>query len=116
MANIYDSAHALARELKESPEYREYQRTREIAMENETQKALIEEYKKLQFQLQIAAAGGGTPDPAEMERLQKIAGVLQLSREATDYLLAEFRFQKLLADIYKILGDAAGIDMDMLRS
>ena len=30
--------------------------------------------------------------------------------------MAEFRFQKLLADIYKILGDAAGIDMDMLRS
>ena len=50
-----------------------------------------------------------------MERLQKIAGVLQLSADASSYILAEFRFQKLLADIYKILGDAAEIDMDMLR-
>ena len=114
--DIYDRAHELARALKESPEYQDYQRAKEIAMENETQKALIEEYKKLQFQLQISMAGGASPDPAELERLQKIAGVLQLSHEATEYLMAEFRFQKLLADIYKILGDAAGIDMYMLRS
>ena len=30
------------------------------------------------------------------------------------YLLAEFRFQKLMADLYKILADVAGIDLDML--
>lgn len=113
--NLYDCAHELARELKSCPEYVEYQRAKEIAMQNETQKALIDEYKRLQFQLQVSMAGGGKPDPAELERLQKIAGVLQLSHEATEYLMAEFRFQKLLADIYKILGDAAGIDMDMLR-
>ncbi len=113
--NIYDRAHELARELKTCPEYVEYQRLKDIAMENDTQRALIEEYKRLQFQLQVAMAGGGKPDPAEMERLQKIAGVLQLSAEASNYLMAEFRFQKMLADIYKILGDAAGIDMDMLK-
>ena len=45
-------------------------------MENETQKALIEEYKKLQFQLQISMAGGASPDPAELERLQKILDML----------------------------------------
>ena len=113
--NIYDQAHALARALKETEEYREYQRLKDVAMENETQKALIEEYKRLQFQLQVSMAGGNSPAPAEMERLQKIAGVLQLSPDASSYILAEYRFQKLLADIYKILGDAAGIDMDMLR-
>ena len=113
--NIYDQAHALARALKETDEYREYQRLKDVAMENETQKALIEEYKRLQFQLQVSMASGNSPDPAEMERLQKIAGVLQLSPDASNFILSEYRLQKLLADIYKILGDAAGIDMDMLR-
>lgn len=113
--NVYDKAHELARELKNSPEYQEYQRCKEVAMENETQKALIQEYKKLQFQLQVSVAGGGKPDPAEMERLQKIMAVLQLSQDATRYLMAEFQLQKLLADIYKILGEAVDIDMDMLR-
>lgn len=100
--NIYDQAHALARALKETDEYREYQRLKDVAMENETQKALIEEYKRLQFQLQVSMASGNSPDPAEMERLQKIAGVLQLSPDASNYILAEYRFQKLLADVYKI--------------
>ena len=83
--NIYDQAHALARALKETDEYREYQRLKDVAMENETQKALIEEYKRLQFQLQVSMASGNSPDPAEMERLQKIAGVLQLSPDAVSY-------------------------------
>lgn len=113
--NVYDKAHELARELKNSPEYQEYQRCKEVAMENETQKALIQEYKKLQFQLQVSVAGGGKPDPAEMERLQKIMAVLQLSQDATRYLMVEFQLQKMLADIYKILGEAVDIDMDMLR-
>lgn len=113
--NVYDKAHELARELKNSPEYQEYQRCKEVAMENETQKALIQEYKKLQFQLQVSVAGGGKPDPAEMERLQKIMAVLRLSQDATRYLMAEFQLQKMLADIYKILGEAVDIDMDMLR-
>ena len=113
--NVYDKAHELARELKNSPEYQEYQRCKEVAMENETQKALIQEYKKLQFQLQVSVARGGKPDPAEMERLQKIMAVLQLSQDATRYLMAEFQLQKMLADIYKILGEAVDIDMDMLR-
>ena len=113
--NVYDKAHELARELKNSPEYQEYQRCKEVAMENETHKALIQEYKKLQFQLQVSVAGGGKPDPAEMERLQKIMAVLQLSQDATRYLMAEFQLQKMLADIYKILGEAVDIDMDMLR-
>lgn len=113
--NVYDKAHELARELKNSPEYQEYQRCKEVAMENETQKALIQEYKKLQFQLQVSVAGGEKPDPAEMERLQKIMAVLQLSQDATRYLMAEFQLQKMLADIYKILGEAVDIDMDMLR-
>ena len=113
--NVYDKAHELAACMKESEEYREYKRLRDAAYEDSTNKALLDEYKRLQFQLQVSMAGGNSPDPAEMERLQKIAGVLQLSPDASNYILAEYRFQKLLADIYKILGDAAGIDMDMLR-
>ena len=65
--------------------------------------------------MQVSVAGGGKPDPAEMERLQKIMAVLQLSQDATRYLMAEFQLQKMLADIYKILGEAVDIDMDMLR-
>ncbi len=113
--NIYDKTHELARELKNTEEYREYARLKDIAMENETQKALIQEFKKLQFQLQVAMASGKQPDPDEMDRFQKIANVLQINPDVGQYLMAEMRFQKLMSDIFKILGEVADIDMDMLR-
>ena len=57
----------------------------------------------------------GTPmDENDIKRMQQIANLLQFNADASAFLMAEFRFQKMLADIYKILGDVAGIDLDML--
>ena len=49
MTNVYDTANQLARELKETEEYREYHRLREIAYDDSTNKALLDELKRLQF-------------------------------------------------------------------
>ena len=114
MVNIYDLAHQLARALKESDEYLTYQKAKETAMENPTQKALLEEYKHLQFQLQVAMAGGQSLPEEDMERFTRITSLLQLSTEAQAYLLSELRFQQLLSDIFRILGEAADIDLDAL--
>ena len=61
--NPYDQAHALARALKESEEYREYTRLKETAYDDGTNKALLDEYKKLQFRLQAKAGRGREPAP-----------------------------------------------------
>ena len=114
--NVYDQAHALARSLKETEEYREFKRLKELAYEDSTIKALLVEYKRMQFRLQARAASGEKPDDEDMQKFTRIASLLQLNNDARDYLLAEFRFQKMLADIYKILGDVAGIDIDSLVS
>lgn len=76
----------------------------------------MDEYKKLQFQAQVKLASGDRPDEDDLKRMQAIGNLLQFNPDASSFLMAEFRFQKMLADIYKILGDAAGIDLDMLRS
>ena len=112
--NVYDQAHALARSMKESEEYREYARLREKAYEDETNKALLDEYKRLQYHMQLALAAGKRMEEDDFQRMQKIVGLLQFNPDASAYLLAEFRFQKMLSDIYKILADVAGIDLDML--
>lgn len=112
--NIYDQAHALAGALKATEEYREFKRLKELAYEDATNKALLDEYKKLQFKMQARAASGEGVDSDDMQKLTRIASLLQLNNDARDYLMAEFRFQKMLADIYKILGDVAGIDIDAL--
>lgn len=112
--NIYDEAHALARHIKETEEYREYTRLKEAAYEDATNKALLDEYKRLQFRMQFTAVGGGQPADEDMQRFASIASLLQLNEDARDYMLAEVRFQKLVADVYKILGEVGGIDLDAL--
>lgn len=112
--NPYDQAHALAKSLKESEEYREMSRLRELAYESDTNRALLEEYKRLQFRMQAKLASGESMPEEDYQRLQQIGTLLQFNQDVSAYLLAEFRFQRMLSDIFKILADVAGVDLDML--
>ena len=111
--NPYDQAHQLAKSLKESEEYREYVRLRDAAYDDGTNKALLDEYKRLQFRMQARAAAGETMPEEDLQRLQQIGTLLQFNPDVSAYLLAEFRYQKLLADVFRILSDASGISPDM---
>lgn len=109
--NIYDSANALANELRQCEEVREYARLKEIAEADETNRRLIEESRKLQVKLQLQAAGGGQPDPDDMQRFQQIMSLLYMNNDVQAYMLAEVRLQKMMADLFKIITDACGMDM-----
>ena len=111
--NIYDQANNLASALKQSDEYREYMRLKEIAYGDDTNRALLDEYKKLQFALQAKMAAGESLPDDDMTRLNQIGTLLQLNQDAGAYLLAEFQYQRLLADVFRILADASGISPDM---
>ena len=112
--NVYDKAHELAACLKQSDEYLEYKRLRDAAYEDSTNKALLDEYKRLQFRMQAKMASGESMPEADLQRLQQIGALLQFNPDVSAYLLAEFRFQKMLSDIFKILADVANIDLDSL--
>ena len=111
--NPYDQAHALAKSLRESEEYREFSRLKAAAYEDATNKALLDEYKKLQFKLQAKMASGEQLPEDDMQRLSQIAMLLQMNKDAGDYLVAEFRYQRLMADVFRILADVSGISPDM---
>ena len=109
---VYDTAKRLADELHDSDEYRAYAEAKEQALTNETTRALIDEYHRLQIQAQAATVAGGNRDEL-MQKLQKIGEVLQFDTAASAFLLAEFRLNRMLADVYKTL--AAAVDMDLSR-
>lgn len=112
--NPYDQAHALAKSMKESEEYREMMRLREAAYESDTNRALLDEYKRLQFRMQAKLASGENMPEEDYQRLQQIGTLLQFNQDVSAFLLAEFRFQRMMSDIFKILADVAGVDLDML--
>ncbi len=107
----YDKAHSLAAEIRQSAEWQEYHRLKEEVMSDETTAALIREYKKLQVTLQVAAMSGRQGDAEDMQRFSGITALLFSKPEVSAYLLSEMRMQQTMADIFKILTEAADIDL-----
>ena len=110
---VYTTAHLLAREIRQSEEYETYHRLQEDVMADETTAALIREYKKLQVTLQMAMMAGQQADSEDMQRFSGISSLLFAKPEVQQYLLAEMRLQQAMADIFKIITEAAGLDMQL---
>lgn len=108
---IYDEANALARAIRESEDCRAYRQLRQEIEGDETARALLREYKKLQMQLQLAAVAGAEVNDADTQRFQQIGALLFAGENTSRFLLLEMRLQQTMADVFKTLSDAAGLDM-----
>ncbi len=106
---VYDKARELANMLSQSDEYVSYKAAQDKAFANETTISLHKEYAKLRVQAQGAIVSG-KKDDASLERLQKIGEILQLDQDASAYLIAEYRLNTMLGDVYKILAEAIQVD------
>ena len=82
-------------------------------MGDETVAALIREYKKLQVTIQMAMMSGQQADSEDMQRFSGISSLLFTKPEVSQYLLAEMRLQQAMADIFKIITEAADLDMQI---
>ncbi len=111
---IYDRANALAEDIKKSPEYTAYKAAKDEVYADATSKDLIKQYKKLQFEAQAMLMSGKQPDEETMDKLKKLGEVLAFNPKVGEFFSAEYKFQTLIQDIYKILGEACDIAADFL--
>lgn len=111
MVNIYDHAHSLARALKESQEYRALAAAREKIKGKSAVENMIKDYHSKQMELQSLQMQGKEPSEAQKAAFEQLAGIIQNSVDARDYLIAEARFGTILQDVYKIIGEAVEIDL-----
>jgi cell fate (sporulation/competence/biofilm development) regulator YlbF (YheA/YmcA/DUF963 family) len=109
----YSPAYLLASSIKQSEEYLTYHDLKEAVMSDETTAVLVKEYHKLQIALQVAAMGGQTPDETDMQRFQALNALLYSKPEISRYLLCEMRLQQMLSDLYRIINDAAGLQIEL---
>ena len=107
----YSTTYRLAQEIRDSEEYKTYHDLKESVMAEETTAALIREYRKLQMTIQMSAMSGNTANEEDMQRFSGISSLLFPKPEVSQFLLAEMRLQQALADIFRILTEAADVDM-----
>ena len=106
MANPYDKAHELGRAIKESNEYSEYIKIKKELYENSETKELLQDFKKKQYEVQILTLDGKSVEPEKMEKIQELYKILVENPKVKEYFDIEIRFNVLLADINKIIGES----------
>lgn len=115
MVNVYDYAHNLARALKDSPEYKAFQSTRDRLKTRPAAEEMVRDFHKKQLDLQTLIMQGKEPSKEQTEGLERLYAVIQNDSDVRDFLMAEQRFSVIIQDVYKILGDAIELDVPGLE-
>lgn len=110
---VYDKAQELAAEIRASEEYAAYAAAKENIAAGSPTEALLKEYKRLEYRAQ-AALVAGEEDTETLEKLRRLGELLQMDKDASEYLIAEIRLSRLVGDVYRIVANAAGLDVSML--
>ena len=102
--NVYDTANKLAQEIKQSEEYATYKMAKEAINLNVEIKNKIEEFEKARYEAQIIALQTGKDDDENMKNVQALYGELIQNQEASKFFDAEIKFNVLIADVNRIIG------------
>ena len=109
MDNIYDTAHELARQLKNSIEFKEYQALTEEVYKKDENKSIIDDFRKKVFEYQMKNIDKGNIENVEDEEfknIQQLQNILMSNSEISKFMMAEIKFSAIMQDIYKILEEA----------
>ena len=110
--NIYDTANKLAQELRQSEEYINYKMAKETLSLKPELKKKIEEFEEARYDAQITAMQTGKNDEEITKKMQQLYIELFEDADAAKFFDAETKFNIVLADVNKIIGDAV---MDVLK-
>ncbi|MBQ6315416.1 MAG: YlbF family regulator, partial [Mogibacterium sp.] len=94
--NVYDEAHSLAKAIKESGEFKEFDRMRkEIEQDAEVSK-MLGEFQKLQIELQTAQMTGSQPSADTIQRMQSLGTLLATKPLAARFMQTEAAFSVMM--------------------
>jgi len=103
---VYDKANELAQDLKNSNEYLTYKKIKEEVYANPELVDKIKEFDKIKYDAQVLAIQGEKQDEEKIKKLQELYEILLKEPKVKEYFDAEMRFNVLLADVNKIIGEA----------
>lgn len=107
--NVYDEAHNLARAIKESNEFREFDRMRKEVDNDRECSEMLKELQELQVQLQTIQLTGQAPDQSVVQRFQSLSTMAATKPLAARYLQAQGAFSVMMNDVFGIIGEAMAL-------
>lgn len=104
--NIYDTANQLAQEIKKSEEYVNYKMAKQALNLNTALKEKMTQFEQKRYEVQIQAMQTGKQDEASYKEVQDLYAELVEIDEAKKFFEAETKFNIMIADVNKIIGEA----------
>lgn len=107
--NVYDQAHGLAKAIKESEEFKQYDQLKKLVDQNEDLSKMIKDFQTKQFEMQAKQMMGEASAPDMAQQMQDLYQIIMKDPVAAQYMQAEMRFSLMMNDVYKILGEVMGL-------
>ena len=103
---IYDTANKLAQEIRQSEEYMNYKMAKQTLKLNVALKEKMAEFEKVRYETQITVMQTGKQDEEKFKQMQDLYAELIENADAKKYFEAETKFNIVIADVNKIIGEA----------
>ena len=103
---VYDEVNNLAQAIKESKEYIEYRDIRKEVFADLELKNKVEEFEKIRYEEQLLAMQGEKTSEEKMAKLQELYTILVQNYKLKEYFDKEVRFNVMMADVNKTIGEA----------
>lgn len=113
--NVYDQAHQLAKAIKDSEEFKQYEASKKEIEANPELDNAVKDFMQRQFELQAAQMMGQAPDAETMQKMQQLSAALMADPTAANFVQCQMRFTMMMADVYKIIGDTADLGFDPMK-
>ncbi|MGI6344248.1 MAG: YlbF family regulator [Bacillota bacterium] len=104
--NAYDHAHALARALRQHPDVVALNEARARLEADPNAKQMFDEFTRKSMQLQLQEMSGKSVSDEERENLDKLAEIVYQHSLIREFQEKAARVERILQDIYGIVGKA----------
>ena len=103
--SVYDTATKLASEIKNSKEYLDFVDNMKIIKKNKNYENLLSEYKKTQYNLQIATMNNKKLDKKTLKKMEEIQNKIRHNDQIYNYISSEEKFNIMMDNINKIIAN-----------
>ena len=103
--SVYDTATKLASEIKNSKEYLDFVDNMKIIKKNKNYENLLSEYKKTQYNLQIATMNNKKLDKKTLKKMEEVQNKIRHNDQIYNYILSEEKFNIMMDNINKIIAN-----------
>jgi cell fate (sporulation/competence/biofilm development) regulator YlbF (YheA/YmcA/DUF963 family) len=103
---VYSKCQALTQSIKESKEYKEFKEIKNVIQNELKLKDKVDEFEKIRYEEQLLAVQGEKQNEAKMQKLQELYAILIQEPQVKEYFDKEVKFNLMVADINKMIGEA----------